>query len=263
MRTSCANRSSPTTRTSRGHPAAPPPPPNPRARPHACGFARPSSAVSSPSWPPTSCWSPWQPVFSLARRRRRFRRTPTSRKRKPASSPAPSSCSAPVWTVGRPARHEPRTAAAGTRFPGAAGHARPLRVRLRGQMGCRPRSHHLASPSGGLARTRLGRAGADQDRIAHRHAERTHHRAVRRRAAQHIGIAAVEIKTDNGPWEGDDAVRRGERPCLAHALDRDHGRTHQVVVRATDKSGARQTAARAGTVPDGATGWHSVTFIAN
>jgi hypothetical protein len=30
-------------------------------------------------------------------------------------------------------------------------------------------------------------------------------------------------------------------------------------VRATDQSGYTQTEARAGTVPDGATGWHSVT----
>lgn len=38
--------------------------------------------------------------------------------------------------------------------------------------------------------------------------------------------------------------------------------THQVFVRANDKTGHTQTEARAGTVPDGATGWHSTTFIA-
>ncbi|MGH9061910.1 MAG: molybdopterin-dependent oxidoreductase, partial [Acidimicrobiales bacterium] len=38
--------------------------------------------------------------------------------------------------------------------------------------------------------------------------------------------------------------------------------THQVFVRATDKTGYTQTEDRAGTVPDGATGWHSTTFVA-
>ncbi|MFF0148183.1 molybdopterin-binding protein [Amycolatopsis sulphurea] len=38
--------------------------------------------------------------------------------------------------------------------------------------------------------------------------------------------------------------------------------THQVFCRATDKTGYTQTADRAGTVPDGATGWHSTTFVA-
>jgi hypothetical protein len=37
---------------------------------------------------------------------------------------------------------------------------------------------------------------------------------------------------------------------------------HQVVCRATDKTGYTQTDMRAGTVPDGATGWHSINFTA-
>jgi hypothetical protein len=35
-----------------------------------------------------------------------------------------------------------------------------------------------------------------------------------------------------------------------------------VFCRATDKTGYTQTDMRAGTVPDGATGWHNVTFTA-
>jgi hypothetical protein len=31
-------------------------------------------------------------------------------------------------------------------------------------------------------------------------------------------------------------------------------------VRATDKSGAVQTSQQAGVIPDGATGWHTVSF---
>jgi hypothetical protein len=37
---------------------------------------------------------------------------------------------------------------------------------------------------------------------------------------------------------------------------------HQVVCRATDRSGYTQTDQRAGTVPDGATGWHNINFTA-
>jgi hypothetical protein len=32
------------------------------------------------------------------------------------------------------------------------------------------------------------------------------------------------------------------------------------VVRATDRSGATQTPVRAGVIPDGASGWHTVQF---
>ena len=35
---------------------------------------------------------------------------------------------------------------------------------------------------------------------------------------------------------------------------------HTLVVRATDRSGATQTAVRADVIPDGATGWHTVEF---
>ena len=37
---------------------------------------------------------------------------------------------------------------------------------------------------------------------------------------------------------------------------------HTLAVRATDRSGYTQTAARADVVPNGATGWHSVKFSA-
>ncbi|WP_051791640.1 molybdopterin-dependent oxidoreductase [Amycolatopsis jejuensis] len=82
--------------------------------------------------------------------------------------------------------------------------------------------------------------------------------------AQHRGIEAVEIRVDNGAWQ----------PATLSAEVNVHTwrmwwtqiavkpGTHQVFVRATDKTGYVQTAARAGTVPDGATGWHSTTFIA-
>jgi hypothetical protein len=57
--------------------------------------------------------------------------------------------------------------------------------------------------------------------------------------AQHTGIDKVEVRVDQVP-----------------------AGVHQVFCRATDKSGYTQTDMRAGTVPDGATGWHNVTFTA-
>jgi DMSO/TMAO reductase YedYZ molybdopterin-dependent catalytic subunit len=82
--------------------------------------------------------------------------------------------------------------------------------------------------------------------------------------AQHTGIERVEFQVDGGPWrqatlggvpDDDTWVQwAGEM-----ALDRGH---HTVVVRATDKSGYTQTSARSDVVPDGATGWHSVSFDA-
>ncbi|AWZ06817.1 MULTISPECIES: molybdopterin-dependent oxidoreductase [unclassified Streptomyces] len=78
--------------------------------------------------------------------------------------------------------------------------------------------------------------------------------------AQHRGIARVEVRVDAGVWQearlgeadGDDTWRQWvwiwEAAPGPHILE----------VRATDRTGAVQTGERAGTVPDGATGWHSV-----
>ncbi|WP_405710959.1 MULTISPECIES: molybdopterin-dependent oxidoreductase [unclassified Streptomyces] len=79
--------------------------------------------------------------------------------------------------------------------------------------------------------------------------------------AQHRGISGVEVRVDGGKWH----------PArLAAADTRDTWRQwvwewpatsgrHTLEVRATDGTGATQTGVRTGTVPDGATGWHSVT----
>ena len=80
--------------------------------------------------------------------------------------------------------------------------------------------------------------------------------------AQQRGIAKVEVKVDQGPWEA---------ATIAAAYSVDTWRMwswewnaspgiHTVVVRATDGNGQVQTERRVGTVPDGATGWHSRTF---
>lgn len=78
--------------------------------------------------------------------------------------------------------------------------------------------------------------------------------------AQHRGIARVEVRVDGGDWhtarlgaaDGRDTWRQWvwEWPATSGH--------HTLEVRATDGTGATQTEHRVGTVPDGATGWHSV-----
>ncbi|MCJ1676931.1 molybdopterin-dependent oxidoreductase [Streptomyces sp. APSN-46.1] len=78
--------------------------------------------------------------------------------------------------------------------------------------------------------------------------------------AQHRGIARVEVRVDGGPWrdarlgdaDGVDTWRQWVWPWEATP-----GR-HSLEVRATDGTGAVQTGERTGTLPDGATGWHTV-----
>ncbi|MER5934884.1 molybdopterin-dependent oxidoreductase [Streptomyces sp. NPDC002054] len=79
--------------------------------------------------------------------------------------------------------------------------------------------------------------------------------------AQHRGIDRVEVRVDGGPWQqarlaapdGVDTWRQ-----WVWEWDAEPG-SHTLEARATDGTGAPQTGERAGTVPDGATGWHTVT----
>ncbi|MDG4664647.1 molybdopterin-dependent oxidoreductase [Mycobacterium sp. 236(2023)] len=81
--------------------------------------------------------------------------------------------------------------------------------------------------------------------------------------AQNRGVRSVEVQIDDGEWQqaslGDsysgDTWRLWSIPWEA----RDPG-LHKITVRATDNSGYTQTPDRADPVPDGATGWHSITF---
>jgi len=80
--------------------------------------------------------------------------------------------------------------------------------------------------------------------------------------AQHTGIAKVEFQVDGGSWHD---AELGVVPDAdtwvqwAGDLNLEPGR-HHLVVRATDRSGYTQTSVRTEVVPDGATGWHSVSF---
>ncbi|MCY0937565.1 molybdopterin-dependent oxidoreductase [Streptomyces sp. H34-S4] len=78
--------------------------------------------------------------------------------------------------------------------------------------------------------------------------------------AQHRGITRVEIRIDDGPWQdadlapqaGLDTWREWSYPWNATPGG------HTVTVRATDGTGQVQSEQRARTIPDGASGWHSV-----
>ncbi|OBA71167.1 oxidoreductase [Mycobacterium sp. 1554424.7] len=81
--------------------------------------------------------------------------------------------------------------------------------------------------------------------------------------AQNRGVRAVEVRIDDGGWQpaeqgasySNDTWRLWRFPWQA----KNPGR-HTITVRATDNTGATQTPDQVGSVPDGATGWHTVDF---
>ncbi|MFH9761991.1 molybdopterin-dependent oxidoreductase [Streptomyces anulatus] len=78
--------------------------------------------------------------------------------------------------------------------------------------------------------------------------------------AQHRGIDKVEIRVDDGPWGpaqlADEATVDTWRQWT-YSWKATPG-SHTLTVRATDGTGETQTEKRTKTVPDGASGWHSV-----
>jgi DMSO/TMAO reductase YedYZ molybdopterin-dependent catalytic subunit len=82
--------------------------------------------------------------------------------------------------------------------------------------------------------------------------------------AQTIGVAKVEVRLDDGQWQAAELAAEVStntwRMWRASVDVRSGG--HHVEVRATDRTGYTQTDKRADPAPDGATGWHSVTFNA-
>ena len=79
--------------------------------------------------------------------------------------------------------------------------------------------------------------------------------------AQHIGIAKVEVRVDDGPWNEADlgeVLTADTWRQWKYDWDATPGR-HSLTVRATDAHGTVQPEERVDPFPDGATGWHSVT----
>ncbi|MFF4647213.1 molybdopterin-dependent oxidoreductase [Streptomyces sp. NPDC001389] len=78
--------------------------------------------------------------------------------------------------------------------------------------------------------------------------------------AQHRGITRVEVSVDDGPWRDADLAARGPVDAWRQWSYRWQAAPggHTITVRATDGTGAVQTERRARTVPDGASGRHSV-----
>ena len=81
--------------------------------------------------------------------------------------------------------------------------------------------------------------------------------------AQNRGVKAVEVRIDEGAWQqaqlgagySNDTWRLWSFPWQA-----DGPGSHTITVRATDNTGVVQTEQWADPVPDGATGWHTVSF---
>ncbi len=81
--------------------------------------------------------------------------------------------------------------------------------------------------------------------------------------AQNRGVRAVEVRIDDGVWWpaqlGASYSNQTWRLWSFSWQAKTPGK-HTITVRATDNTGAVQTADQVGSVPDGATGWHKVDF---
>ncbi|MEV6192102.1 molybdopterin-dependent oxidoreductase [Streptomyces sp. NPDC051920] len=78
--------------------------------------------------------------------------------------------------------------------------------------------------------------------------------------AQHRGIDKVEVRVDDGPWQQAHLAAEDTRDTWRQwslAWPATPG-SHTLTVRATDRTGSVQTDQRTRTIPDGASGWHSV-----
>ncbi|MFE9515890.1 molybdopterin-dependent oxidoreductase [Streptomyces sp. NPDC006643] len=78
--------------------------------------------------------------------------------------------------------------------------------------------------------------------------------------AQHRGVERVEVRVDGGRWNRAELAAENSEDTWRQWLWRwpATSGSHTLEVRATDRDGNTQTDKRVGTVPDGATGWHSV-----
>ncbi len=81
--------------------------------------------------------------------------------------------------------------------------------------------------------------------------------------AQGRGVRDVEVQMDDGDWQRatlGDSYSNDTWRLWSFDWDAQEPGFHKITVRATDDAGYTQTSERADPVPDGATGWHSLTF---
>jgi DMSO/TMAO reductase YedYZ molybdopterin-dependent catalytic subunit len=81
--------------------------------------------------------------------------------------------------------------------------------------------------------------------------------------AQHVGVGAVEVSIDDGPWQAADLATEDTVDTWrqwVYRWDAKPGR-HSIKVRATDRDDNVQTSARADPIPDGATGHHQIVVM--
>jgi DMSO/TMAO reductase YedYZ molybdopterin-dependent catalytic subunit len=81
--------------------------------------------------------------------------------------------------------------------------------------------------------------------------------------AQDRGVRDVEVQIDDGDWQRatlGDSYSGDTWRLWSYDWDAQGPGLHKITVRATDNTGETQTSERADVIPDGATGWHSLTF---
>ena len=81
--------------------------------------------------------------------------------------------------------------------------------------------------------------------------------------AQNRGVRAVEVRIDEGDWQPADlgaGYSNDTWRLWSFNWQATQSGSHTITVRATDNTGAVQTPDQADPVPDGATGWHTVSF---
>jgi DMSO/TMAO reductase YedYZ molybdopterin-dependent catalytic subunit len=81
--------------------------------------------------------------------------------------------------------------------------------------------------------------------------------------AQNRGVRAVEVRIDDGGWQPAElgaSYSNATWRLWSFSWQAKSPGKHAITVRAADNTGATQTADQVGSVPDGATGWHSVDF---
>ena len=81
--------------------------------------------------------------------------------------------------------------------------------------------------------------------------------------AQNRGVRAVEVRIDDGDWQPVElgaSYSNDTWRLWSFGWEAADPGLHTITVRATDNTGAVQTSEQTSPIPDGATGWHTVSF---